>query len=78
MSKWNEWKESLGETRPWDLLHMDRHVKSPQVAVDRLSICSSCEFYKITTQCSKCGCFMPLKTKLAEAQCPVGKWGKEE
>ena len=78
MSKWDEWKKSVVDVRPWDLLHMDRHVKNHSVSEDRLKICQSCEFYKVTTQCGKCGCFMPLKVKLAEARCPVGKWEKEE
>ena len=41
----------------------------------RISICEGCEhFIKITKQCSKCGCFMKLKTRLTDASCPIGKW----
>jgi hypothetical protein len=41
-----------------------------------MNICKECPFFiKITGQCSKCGCVMSQKTKLAEAFCPVGKWG---
>ena len=44
----------------------------------RMSTCQDCEhFIKATTTCKKCGCFMKVKTKLATASCPVGKWGKE-
>jgi hypothetical protein len=40
-----------------------------------MSICNSCEhLIKFTKQCKKCGCLMHLKTKLAKASCPVGKW----
>lgn len=77
MSKWKEWKESLGDSRPWHLLSPDRHVSSDLISEQRLKICESCEFYKLTKQCSKCGCIMPLKVQLAEAECPIGKWGKE-
>ena len=44
----------------------------------RLSICHDCEhFVSATSQCKKCGCFMKVKTKIATAKCPVGKWDKE-
>jgi hypothetical protein len=31
---------------------------------------------KLTSQCKKCGCFMEAKTKLPNAECPIGKWDK--
>jgi hypothetical protein len=40
-----------------------------------MAICEQCPHYnKKTTQCGICGCFMPLKTKLPHAECPLGKW----
>lgn len=77
MSKWNEWKKNLGDSRPWHLLDPSRYTDE-EVAKKRLKICEGCEFYKITKQCEKCGCFMPAKTKLSISECPIGKWGKEE
>lgn len=42
---------------------------------ERLDICKECDHYsKITTQCGVCGCIMQLKTTLADAVCPIGKW----
>ena len=44
----------------------------------RWAECEKCEFlFKPTSSCKKCGCFMKVKTKVAHASCPVGKWGKE-
>ena len=44
----------------------------------RLSMCYDCEhFISATNQCKECGCFMKVKTKLATARCPIGKWEKE-
>ena len=44
----------------------------------RFEECKACEhFVKLTSQCLKCGCFMKVKTRVAGASCPVGKWGKE-
>ena len=44
----------------------------------RWAECQNCEhLIKATNQCKKCGCFMKLKTRVATASCPVGKWDKE-
>lgn len=42
-------------------------------ANSRLKICESCEFYQ-QSRCTKCGCYMAVKTHLKAASCPVGKW----
>lgn len=42
----------------------------------RWDSCLSCEFLTDTNKCEKCGCFMKVKHKLAQASCPIGKWGK--
>jgi hypothetical protein len=63
----------------WDLINPNIGRVSQDVLEKRLSICSSCEhFIKLTKQCKKCGCFMRLKGSLPHAECPVGKWGKED
>ncbi len=74
MSKWEEWKKSLGETRPWDLLNPEAYTDE-KTADTRYEMCLACpELIKLTKQCKKCGCFMPAKTKLEHATCPIGKW----
>jgi len=41
----------------------------------RLEICKTCEFFNATqSRCTKCGCFMAVKTYLKAERCPVGKW----
>lgn len=79
MSSWSEWKKSLGDSRPWHLLDPDRVITDQSVIDKRMEICNSCEFLiKATKQCKKCGCLMPMKTKLANAGCPINKWEKHE
>lgn len=74
-SAWQKYKESIGETRPWDLVNPDTEWAEESVSKERYSICQSCpELVRLTKQCKKCGCFMAVKTKLAEAVCPLGKW----
>jgi len=74
MSKWSEWKEALGETRPWDLLDSNK-LAEEDVAKERLEIRKQCpELIQLTTTCKKCGCFMTGKTKIQGATCPLGKW----
>lgn len=73
-SAWEQWKENLGESRPWHLLNSENYT-SQETADLRFSICNDCpEFVKVTSQCRKCGCIMSLKTKLEKAECPIGKW----
>ena len=73
-SAWEQWKENLGDSRPWHLLNSENYT-SQETADQRLAICNSCpEFVKVTSQCRKCGCIMSLKTKLEKAECPIGKW----
>jgi len=79
MSKWQEWKNNLGDARPWHLLDPARKIRNQSIIDERMDICNSCPFLsKTTKQCDKCHCFMPLKTTLSIAECPIGKWGKEE
>jgi hypothetical protein len=67
--------EEQREVRPWDLLNPNTEYASEDEVAARMSFCLSCpEIVKITKQCKKCGCFMSLKTKLAAATCPLGKW----
>lgn len=73
MSAWKEFKKSLGNT-PLGLFDSQNKVPE-QVAKDRMNICLECEhLIKVTKQCSKCLCFMELKTTLKSAFCPVSKW----
>lgn len=72
---WQQWKENLGTTRPWDLLKKETEYVSEEIQEKRIEICKSCpKFSKITNQCKLCGCIMGLKVKLSAASCPLGKW----
>jgi hypothetical protein len=39
----------------------------------RQDICDACESLKAYI-CDNCLCFMPIKVRLAETECPLGKW----
>ena len=74
-SKWQEYKENLGDTRPWHVLSPKTEFVSEEVSIERLNICKNCpELIKLTKQCKKCGCFMTIKTRLEDSKCPLGKW----
>lgn len=74
-SAWQKYKETLGETRPWDLIDPSKYLNDMSIADSRYAVCQSCPFFiNLTKQCSKCGCVMTLKTKLELAECPEGKW----
>lgn len=75
MQKWEDYKKNLGETRPWDMFDPSVERASEEEANARFDMCKACpELIKLSNQCKKCGCFMILKTKLAKAECPLGKW----
>lgn len=65
--------------RPWDLFNKNLGRVEAEISTKRLEICNTCEhFINSTTQCKQCGCIMKLKTKLPNAECPIGKWGIEK
>jgi hypothetical protein len=42
---------------------------------DRMNTCRECEhFIKLTKQCGKCMCFMPVKVRMVNQHCPINKW----
>jgi flagellar motor protein MotB len=48
---------------------------NPTDANARLSICKQCPFFESNSQrCSKCGCYLSVKTYLKAERCPIGKW----
>jgi hypothetical protein len=74
-SKWQQYKEKLGDTRPWDLLNPNTEYAEESEAERRYGICKGCpELIDLTKQCKQCGCMMALKTKLQHATCPINKW----
>jgi len=72
---WERYKNNLGSTRPWDILNPETERVSDEEYDHRFSICHNCpELVKLTKQCKKCGCFMAIKAKIKQAECPLGKW----
>lgn len=61
--------------RPWDIFNPNTEYVDNKVSDERMSICNSCEMF-MKGICKSCGCFMPIKTKMAHASCPLGKWGE--
>lgn len=60
--------------KPWDIFDKSKRT-SEEVYKERMDICKSCEFlFTPTNQCTQCGCFMNIKTRINEAYCPLGKW----
>lgn len=46
------------------------------IGKQRIEICLDCDrlMSKHFKVCKECGCFVPWKTKLESASCPLGKW----
>lgn len=67
------------KVRPWDIFNKNVEKVSDVIKDERLAICLECpRLIKATKQCKECGCFMDVKAKLFDADCPLGKWGPVE
>jgi hypothetical protein len=61
--------------KPWDLFNPNKKRSEEELYTYRLDICDTCpSLIQLTQQCKECGCIMPLKAKLKDATCPLGKW----
>lgn len=40
----------------------------------RIEICKTCNRLSVLKFCKECHCFMPLKTYINSATCPLEKW----
>ena len=49
-------------------------VEDEDTKKERYALCEECPHLLATKQCTKCGCFMPAKTGLLHATCPINKW----
>lgn len=61
--------------RPWDFFKPGVHHTSEKQRLERMEICEACPELSFAKTCNECHCFMPMKTRLAHASCPLGKWG---
>jgi hypothetical protein len=61
--------------RPWDLLNPKTQYVDHEVADMRINLCKSCDMF-MKGVCKSCGCYMPIKTKMTHASCPLGKWSE--
>jgi len=53
----------------------DPSVAPRRVSMLRMEVCESCDRYNSEARtCQICGCFMPLKTTMANMECPIQKW----
>ena len=73
--------DQVTKNQKFDMRAMGDRIKNvllyDQDIIDkRREICDGCEF-KMGLNCTKCGCFIKAKTRVATVACPVGKWDKE-
>lgn len=70
-------KRTAGKNKkasPLDFFRADVEYASIPEINRRYDLCKQCPNFTVTKQCIKCGCFMPLKTKLLHATCPEELW----
>lgn len=65
----------MSKVSPLDFLKKDTEYASDDEASRRMDICNGCsDLIPKIKVCKHCGCFMSAKTKLSDAECPIGKW----
>ena len=50
---------------------------SKKLVKERNNICDNCELKQMRFGqgfCLECGCVLPIKTRAANQECPIGKW----
>jgi len=69
---------NFGQSVTRNLVSVSRgnELRVDEVEADkRLDICKGCEFFdSLSQRCSKCGCYLTVKTYLKAEHCPVNKW----
>jgi hypothetical protein len=55
-------------------LNTQKDIQETEGQKTRMEICNACEELSSLKMCSQCKCFMPFKTKLSSAVCPLNKW----
>lgn len=69
---WKEQQEAVDKEQ-------EAIANSIPFAKQRYEICKKCELYSPALRvCNTCHCFMPVKVRLKNAYCPVGKWSRIE
>jgi hypothetical protein len=57
----------------WYLLSSNK--EKTELSEPRTAICSLCQHKdKLLNSCNACGCFLPAKTRVEDAECPFGYW----
>ena len=75
-SRWEQYKQKskTNDARFKDLFNKENYTEE-ELSKARMDICLECDrLIQLTKQCRECGCMMPLKVKLTNAKCPIGKW----
>lgn len=65
-SEETQWNDPL--QKRYDTLLVNSNIRD-----NRVKICKSCD-QLVKLFCKQCKCFMPVKTWVADANCPLAKW----
>ena len=58
----------------WYLMIKD-DKQTRELSKERLAVCKLCpKRNRYLDQCTECGCFLPAKSRVIDADCPLGLW----
>jgi len=70
-------KISIGKNKVTDVAKLgdiSKFMANEELQEQRYNTCKKCEKFTKLKTCQECGCIMPLKVKIASAECPLKKW----
>jgi len=62
------------QVRVFDMINPHAPRANKPLRQARMAICRECPSLHGMHMCAECGCFMPAKTWLKDATCPLKKW----
>jgi hypothetical protein len=58
---------------------MNKFFVTDEIYKERIKICKKCEnYFSLTGQCKRCLCFMKIKARIGQMECPEKFWIKTE
>ena len=59
----------------WLLVTRQANLAPQHLQENREDVCCHCPIRdKQKNVCTACGCYLPIKVKLLQSSCPIGKW----
>lgn len=71
----DKFKKKLSQVKEQTHQFVESAHANQTIVTDRINTCNTCEYlFTPTRNCKKCGCFVDIKARFINSECPLGKW----